>query len=252
MISAPVGWQCESCVRGHAAATGMAVKRPYVTMVLVGLCAVAFVLGSIEGFIDSTYISSGFGRWPAGPIYLNLFAIHGPSVAHGMYWQIITSGFIHLGVMHILFNGWMVWLLGTELEPRWGHLRYLGLYLAALCGGSLGAVTLSPSGATAGASGAAFGLMAGAFIASRMGGRNPVRVQVGGLIVVNLIFTFVVPSISIGGHIGGLVAGGLAALVYEFGTDRLRMPAWATGVVVATLALVLFAATIAVASFGFA
>jgi membrane associated rhomboid family serine protease len=94
----------------------------------------------------------------------------------------------------------------------------IALYLAALLAGSFGAVLLSPHALTGGASGAVFGLVAAAAIGLHQRGVNVWQSGVGGLIVVNLVLTFVVPGISIGGHVGGLIGGFLV------GAFMLRVP----------------------------
>jgi membrane associated rhomboid family serine protease len=106
-----------------------------------------------------------------------------------------------------------LYILGTILEPSIGTTRFLAIYFVSLLGGSFGALLLDPREVTVGASGAIFGLMAATFIVARGRGMDELASQVGIFVVINLVFTISIPGISIGGHLGGLIAGGLAALL---------------------------------------
>ena len=112
------------------------------------------------------------------------------------------------------------------LEPAIGHVKFAAIYGVSLLTGSLGALLVSPHVLTVGASGAVFGVMGAAAV--ELWARKVPLMQsgVGGLILINLVFSFTVPDISWGGHIGGLVGGVLAALVIQLG-DRYRSQALA-------------------------
>jgi membrane associated rhomboid family serine protease len=116
-------------------------------------------------------------------------------------------------VLHLGLNMFALYILGTILEPGIGTMRFLAIYFVSLLGGSFGALLLDPREVTVGASGAIFGLMAATFIVARGRGMDELASQVGIFVVLNLVFTISIPGISIGGHVGGLVAGGLAALL---------------------------------------
>jgi membrane associated rhomboid family serine protease len=143
----------------------------------------------------------------------------------GQWYRLITSGFLHFGVIHLLFNMYLLYLLGQMLEPAVGRVRFALLYTAALVGGSAGALLLQPDGLHGGASGAVFGLMGAAFVGYRMRGVNPFTTGIGTTLLINLFLTFTIPGISIGGHLGGVVAGGVAALVVLAPSQR-QYPAW--------------------------
>ena len=147
-------------------------------------------------------------------------ALWGPAVdAGGEWWRLLTSGFLHANILHVGFNVLLLVLLGAPLERSLGIARFTVLYLAALLSGSLGALLASPRAVTIGASGAVFGLMGAHLMASRAVGRRARDSGVMGLLVLNLITTFLIPNISIGGHIGGL-AGGLLASWILLAPDR--------------------------------
>jgi membrane associated rhomboid family serine protease len=131
-----------------------------------------------------------------------------------------------------------------------GRLRFGLIYFVSLLAGSFGALLLEPNAPTVGASGAIFGLMGAAVVVLRHAGINPLQSGLGFWLGLNLLFTFTSANISIGGHLGGLVGGTLAALfLYEL-RDRLRVPAGvATGLTVA-LGAVAVAGSIAVSASG--
>ncbi len=122
----------------------------------------------------------------------------------------MTSGFLHFGIVHIGFNMFLLFQLGQLLEPRLGRIRFGLLYFAALLAGSLGELVIQPSsGIAGGASGAVFGLMAAAAIGLYHQGINIFRTGIGSLLILNLVLTFAIPGIAIGGHLGGAIGGAI-------------------------------------------
>jgi membrane associated rhomboid family serine protease len=137
------------------------------------------------------------------------YALQGPAVADGEWWRLVTGGFMHASIFHIAFNMIVVFQLGQLLEPALGRVRFGALYFAALLSGSAGVMLLDPNAVTVGASGAAFGLAGAAFVGMRQRGVDVWRTGIGPMIAINLGITFLVPNISIGGHLGGLAGGAL-------------------------------------------
>jgi membrane associated rhomboid family serine protease len=207
-----VGMRCPECSAQRTKVQTMrsATSEPRVTVVLIVACAVLF-LGT-NGF------SGGSGR-----LWTDLY-LDGPDIHFGHdYWRLVTSGFLHSGPIHILFNMYLLWLLGNLLEPTLGSGRFAALYLTALLWGAFGALVVQPDVQTVGASGAVFGLMGAAAVEQRARGINPFQTDIGVLIILNLVLSFVLSNISIGGHIGGLVGGILVGVGFE-GAARLRRP----------------------------
>ena len=143
------------------------------------------------------------------------------------WYRLVTSGFIHFGILHIAFNMYFLYVLGPMIEPAIGRMRFLLFYMASLLGGSLGVILLDSGGITGGASGAIFGLLAGASVGLWRRGVNPFTSAIGTTLLLNLFITFAVPGISIGGHLGGAVAGALCAIVMLAPAHR-SFPKWAT------------------------
>jgi membrane associated rhomboid family serine protease len=139
-------------------------------------------------------------------------ALYGPLVANGDWWRLFTSVFLHYGPIHLAMNMLALWFFGAAVEQVLGRGRYLLLYVVSGLAGSAGALLLSqPTSITVGASGAIFGILGAALVLERqrtyvLGG------SAVGIIVINLVITFAIPGISIGGHLGGLAGGALGIL----------------------------------------
>jgi membrane associated rhomboid family serine protease len=145
-------------------------------------------------------------------------------VAHGEWWRLITSAFLHYGPLHLALNMFSLYFVGSVLEQVIGRWRYLLLYLASGLAGAAGALIVTPDSSTAGASGAIFGVL-GALLVLERRGHIGTGGQVLGMIVLNLVFTFAIPGISIGGHLGGLLGGLVLMLAF------MRFPrSWQLGV----------------------
>jgi membrane associated rhomboid family serine protease len=241
MTATPVGMRCPDCAgrkqRVHTLRS-MHVD-PTVTYVLIAVNVLMFVAAGAGG----SWIT---GRGGGSSVFFD-FALNGTVVEAGDYWRLITSGFLHSGLIHIGFNMYILYWLGTMLEPSLGHVRFVALYFTSLVSGSFGALLLSPNAVTVGASGAVFGLMGATFVLQRARGVDPMQSGIGPIILLNLAISFILPNISIGGHLGGLVGGALAALAME------RLAGLRRGValpVAACLAIGVVAAVAAVAVAG--
>lgn len=206
MRSAAVGHQCVDCVQ--AAAYSVPPARTAAGGILrPGMPAVTYALIAANVAVFVLQMASRTLQYK-----LSLFPV---AVAGGQYYRLITSAFMHYGIVHILFNMWALYVLGPPLEQHLGRLRFATLYLLSALGGSVVVYLFSPlNAATAGASGAIFGLFGATLVAARRLNLD-VRWLVG-LIVINLVLTFSFPGISWQGHIGGLVTGALVAAVYVY------------------------------------
>jgi membrane associated rhomboid family serine protease len=198
-----------------------------VTFALIALNVLAFV--AEVAMVD---VQRQFSLWP-------------PAVADGQFYRLATSAFMHYGAPHLVLNMWALYVVGPPLEMWLGRLRFTALYAVSGLGGSVLVYLLSPlNTATAGASGAVFGLFAAIFVVAR---RLTLDVRsIVAVIVINLAFTFVAPllssqQISWQAHVGGLVTGALIAAAYVYAPRNRRdiIQGAATAV-----ALLLFAALI--------
>jgi len=249
MISASVGFQCPNCanqgrqrvVNPQARwARGASLQRPTVTIALIVLNVLAFA-----------YTLTGGGRATDGEL-IGRYVVPGLvqlGVGEGEWWRLVTGGFLHASTMHLAFNMFALWSLGEGLERALGSVRFAAVYLTCLLSGSFGVMIVSPNSFTVGASGAVFGLF-GVLLALQLSRGIPLaQTRLGLVLAINLGFTFLVPGISIGGHIGGLL-GGIVVGMGWFGVPRSHRDAppamgWA---VTAALAVVSVVGAIAIAS----
>jgi membrane associated rhomboid family serine protease len=237
MTPTPVGMRCPDCAGRKQRVQTLRSTHvdPIVTYVLIGINVLLF-LGSGSG---GSFLT---GSGSSSRVFQDL-ALWGPAIDVGHdYYRLVTAGFLHSGLLHIGFNMYILYWLGTMLEPSLGHARFLALYLASLLAGSFGALLFSPNAVTVGASGAVFGLMGAAFVLQRARGIDPMQSGLGPVILFNLVISFVIPNISIGGHLGGLVGGAAAAFAME------RLAGRRPGVVAPVAACVAIGAIAAVAA----
>ena len=228
MTPTPVGMRCPDCAKQRTKTVRVrdSATRPQVTYALIAINVIIFLAeGSkaftIEGEVSGSLITKG-GLLGSSESPL----LAGQGVAHGQWWRIVTSGFLHENLLHIGFNMLVLYYLGILLEPALGHLKFGLIYAVSLLTGSFGALLVSPHALTVGASGAIFGVMGAAAVEMRARQIPLMQSGVGGLILINLIISFTLPGISWAGHIGGLIGGVLAAFVIQLG-DRYRARALA-------------------------
>jgi membrane associated rhomboid family serine protease len=225
MVFGPVGIRCpdHAGVAGRTAAPRRAARRasfslsrygPYVTFALiainVGIYLLELVLGgSLNGTNNTIY--------EHGVLVDRAIDSNGDpvGVAEGEWWRLLTAAFLHYGPIHLALNMFVLWFIGPALEEYLGHGRYALMYVVSGLAGSAGALLWTPNALTVGASGAIWGVMGAALLLEWrkiyvLGG------QAMGLVVLNLAITFLIPGISRGGHIGGLIGGGLAALAFLY------------------------------------
>ena len=246
MTTTQVGMRCPECARQTTRVRTMrtVTRTGYeVTRILIAINVVAFLS---EG--SSAYTLTGSTSLDPNVSWVFFHGLlYGPFVHYNHdYWRLVTSGFLHLDILHIALNMYVLYWVGRLLEPATGRGRFLAIYVIGLLAGSLGVLIISPHNPTAGASGAIFGLLGGAFAEAQRRGAEQIRNQLVGLIVINLAFTAVNSNISVGAHIGGLIGGGLATLAFQQG-DRLRSVA-AGWVACSALAVVVVTGSLLVAS----
>jgi membrane associated rhomboid family serine protease len=221
MTSAPVGIRCpehsgkptgatkvaRSVRRSAGEGTGAVVTRTLIA-VNVGVYLLQLAggagLNANSGWIfEHGSLIGGLTQFPSG--YL------AGGVAGGDWWRLLTAAFLHYGPIHLGMNMLALWWFGEVVERSLGRGRFLLLYLVAGLAGSAGALLADPRAVTVGASGAVFGML-GALLILEWQATGSFTGQAMTLIALNLAFSFAVPGISYGGHIGGLVGGILGTL----------------------------------------
>ncbi len=211
MVAAPVGFQCRECVAAGAASAPVnpstrvggrglfaarAGGRPYVTYAIVAICVVAFL--------------AGFAGVPSPAEYGMVPALIG---LDDQWYRLMTSAFLHGGILHVAFNMLVLIMIGPVLELVLGHVRFLALYLLAAFGGAVASYCFSPVATiSVGASGAIFGLMGALLVAGRRLKYDITQVAI--LLGVNLVIGFL-PGTGVDwrAHLGGLVTGAAVAFV---------------------------------------
>jgi membrane associated rhomboid family serine protease len=243
MNSAAVGFQCPECLKEGSRTTRQA-RTPYggtrtrdprlTTFVLIGMNVVVWLLILATGGARSRVLDA-LALLPesAGTVRDGL-PVTITGVSDGAYWQLLTSVFTQVEVLHIGFNMLALYFLGPMLETVLGRARFLAVYLVSGIVGSAAVMWFSaPNGQTLGASGAIFGLMGAiAVLAFKVGGQAQ---SVLGWIGLNLVLTFTLSGISWQGHLGGLLGGVLlgAAMVYAPRRRRALVQWGAVGVLLA-------------------
>ncbi|WP_227978985.1 rhomboid family intramembrane serine protease [Nocardia spumae] len=250
---AAVGQHCAECVAtgrndvrptvGTAGRTATARTTPVVTYVLIAINVAVFAVTASQAHsVSDNHLSQLFYDWVLSP----------RKVAEGQWIRVIGSGFLHYGPLHLVVNMFALYILGRDTELVLGRARFLAVYLTSLLGGSAAVMWLATGTATAGASGAIYGLFGAMTVILLRLRQSPVQMLV--LIAINLLISVSLPGISLWGHLGGLLAGTLAAVGILFvpqwlqarTRDSVRWIGWASVGGIAVSALVLIGAGAAV------
>jgi rhomboid protease GluP len=200
------------------------------TMIFIGINVGVFVLMCLAG---------GFAVTSVDPLVLLGFGAKQNNLIaeQHQYWRLITSIFIHIGIIHLFLNNYALWIVGQEIERIYGSARFVILYLATGIVGSVGSYVFNPQATSAGASGAIFGLFGiMAAFAFRYRKEIPeflsrdIKRRVIPIIFINLIFGFSVRIVDNSAHIGGLLSGIALALVvpYMRPHERITPLVWRT------------------------
>lgn len=214
-VPSSVGVHCVDCVRkarsSRPAARSILGARAsadaLVTKVLLAACVVVYLLQMMM------------------PGLLSQLAF-APAAASGQPYRFLTAAFLHASIMHIAFNMWALWVVGSTIEPVLGRWRFLSLYFLSALGGSAAVLWLTDPDsygwitATVGASGAVFGMFAALFVIQRRFGRDTSAIM--GLLAINLVISVLGANISWQAHLGGLLTGGILAAVYAWAPRERR------------------------------
>ncbi len=175
------------------------VKKPYVTQVLIAISIFVFLC------------MYALGNGSQDNLTLLFFgALYAPLVKMGEYYRLITPVFVHIGIFHLFFNMYALYLIGTQLESFYGRYKYLIIYFFSAITGSLLSMSFSPNTISAGASGAIFGLLGSLLYFGyhyRVYLGNVMKSRIIPILVINLLIGFTFPGIDQAAHIGGLIGG---------------------------------------------
>jgi membrane associated rhomboid family serine protease len=251
MTTTPVGMRCPECAQQRTKvrySTGIPGRGDApATYALIALCVATFIGeiatgGTITSSVGSTLsVDGGLFAWspsPSGPI----------GVAAGEPYRLVTTAFLHAGIIHLGLNLVALYFLGILLEPAIGTWRYVGIYTVSVLCGSFGALLLDPNVLTVGASGGIFGLMSAAFLIARHRGLDQLASQIGFFVIINVVFTLGASNISIGAHLDGLAGGAISGfLITQLEHRRLANRGAVEGVVLVVFCVIAVAGALIVA-----
>lgn len=175
------------------------IKKPVITYAIMAINILVFLAMYLFGK-GSSDVST----------LLNFGASYGILIKSGEYYRLITSAFLHIGVVHLMFNMYAIYIIGPQIESFLGKTKYIIIYLFSAIVGNLLSMVFSLGTVGAGASGAIFGLLGallyfGYHYRVYLGG--VMRSQIIPLIILNLMLGFMIPGIDNAAHIGGLIGG---------------------------------------------
>lgn len=178
-------------------------KRAYITYLLITINIFMFMVLELFGEGSNNVLT-----------LLQNGALYPPLVREGDYYRLITCAFLHIGLLHLLFNCYALYVIGSQIESFYGKAKYIIIYLFSALIGSLMSMLFTDA-ISAGASGAIFGLL-GALLYFGYHYRiylgNVMRSQIIPLIIFNLMLGFILVGIDNAAHIGGLMGGILISM----------------------------------------
>jgi membrane associated rhomboid family serine protease len=246
MTPTPVGMRCPECARDRTrvrtaanvrnrAARGAGLSRYSITEIILAINVIVFLAEVATGL---PILGESNGQ--VGHVFFDGMLI-GPWI-HGYKdepYRLLTSAFIHDGLIHIAFNMWFLYVVGNALEQGIGRRPYLAIYAASIFAGSFGALVFQPDVASVGASGALFGLFGALIVLANRRGISIWQSGLGATLVLNILISLAIPNISIGAHAGGLVGGVILGWMYvELGERRGRNPVFYAGCVLLAAAAI--------------
>lgn len=186
-------------------------RRPVVTYVLFGANILVFILMMLAGGATNDATLMAFG------VKANF------QIDHGEIWRMVTPIFIHIGLLHIFFNSYAIWIVGPTVEKLYGGARFTIIYIVTGIAGVFGSYWYHPDAVSAGASGAIFGLFGALLMVGfKYRGSFPPMFQkavgkgVFPVIAINLVIGYMIPGIDNSAHVSGLIVGALLAAVIPY------------------------------------
>ncbi len=223
LVQAAVGSHCLDCAKAARpdvktrAKFWTAGQSALVSRVLIGINVAVFlwVVAGDSAALGFNSVTQRLFDLGLSKELLQGITFRGQTIVESHEWyRLVTNGFIHFGILHLLMNMYSLYILGRVLEPVLGGVKFGLLYAAGLLGGSAGVLLLGNNAISGGASGAIFALLAAGVIAMWRQGVSPMQSQLGQLFLLNIFITFIGSRyISVGGHLGGAAAGAICGFV---------------------------------------
>lgn len=183
---------------------------PVLTFIFIGISVLGYLLQQVDSSIFNKLALVGYAQYSDGTWL---------GVAHGEWYRLLTVALLHGGILHLLFNMYALWVIGSSLESVIGRGRFAAIYLLSLIGGSSSSLLFNASNIPAvGASGAIFGLFGATVVVNRRSGRNATSMY--SVIAINLAMGFIIPNVDWHAHLGGLIFGAASAALLVAGPVR--------------------------------
>lgn len=179
------------------------MKKPIITLGIIFINVIVFLLMYVFGNGSNDALT-----------LLKFGALYKPLVLNGEYFRLLTSAFLHIGVLHLVVNNYSLYVIGGQLESFLGKFKFLFIYLISAISGSLMAIVFH-SNISAGASGAIFGLLGSLLYFGynyRVYLGNVLKSQIIPLLILNLSLGFFIKDIDTAAHIGGMFGGILSTM----------------------------------------
>jgi rhomboid protease GluP len=217
---------------------------PVATVVIIAANVVVYGVMVARGVHPVTPTSQSLVAWGAD---------YGPRISEGQWWRLLSSMFLHFGILHIAMNMWALWSVGRFIERALGSEAYMDVYLLSGWAGSVASEITKPMAVSAGASGAVFGVF-GVMLAFVLRPRQTVpmaalralRGSTFSFLAVNLMLGISAPSINFAAHLGGLVCGFVLGAIFghELSFEARRAARGRTFLVTAATIVLLAVATV--------
>ena len=220
MTPTPVGMRCPDCARERTQVKTIRSipQAPIATQALIAANVIVFIAEVATGVP-----LGGVGGGTGGAVFSHGDLLGSAIATSHEYWRLLSSGFLHDGILHIAFNMFFLYVAGSILEPAIGTVNFLAVYFVSLLAGSFGALLFQPGIPTVGASTACFGVLGALIVVAHARRISIWQSGLGLTLLINVIFSLSVRDVSIGGHLGGFVAGVVTGeLIVELG-ERRRM-----------------------------
>jgi membrane associated rhomboid family serine protease len=192
---------------------GSLTSGHFISLVVLTINILLFVLMSIVE-VQSGRGAESFVQSASGPVLYDFGALVPSMVTAGQWWRLITCNFLHIGLMHLMFNSSALFMIGPQVEDIYGSQKFAFIYLATGIASAVASYLLLPAG-SAGASGAIFGLIGlMAAYGYRLGGRMGRDLMTRMLVwaAIGIAFGFVANANNVA-HVGGFIAGALLAFL---------------------------------------
>lgn len=188
---------------------------PITTILLITFIAL-FVIQIITGVSIDEPSTPDLIKWGANAL---------PYTMGNEPWRLVSSAFLHIGLMHLLFNAFAMYFFGQAAEPMFGHIKFLVIFLLSAVGGNIlnnylawqsilneGVLPAISAGASGGIMGIGGALLVASLCNMTVGGMRLNLKSLAIVMGINLLYGFAVPGIDNAGHIGGAVTGALLGL----------------------------------------